>query len=243
LISVNAEILYGEALLVLLRLKQIPHSIVSVAEYNKSLLLKEMNLFRQWFVGELLAYAPSIEEEKLIAAAFDFLADQALSQPQVLVHRDYHSRNLIYREAKAPGVIDFQDAVWGPITYDLVSLLRDCYIRWPPERVRQWAMGYGNMAYEIGLLPMTSSQQFLQWFDTMGLQRHIKVLGVFARLSLRDGKHGYLNDLPLVIRYVLEIANQYPQTQVFASLFEEKLLPLCVSQAWYNDYASAGDRE
>jgi aminoglycoside/choline kinase family phosphotransferase len=243
LISGNADALYGEALLVLLRLQQIPRSRVSVAEYDKPLLLKEMDLFRQWFVSELLAYTASIEEEQLITAAFDFLAEQALSQPQVLVHRDYHSRNLIHREGKAPGVIDFQDAVWGPITYDLVSLLRDCYIRWSPEQVRQWAIGYGNMAYEVGLLPMTSSQQFLQWFDTMGLHRHIKVLGIFARLSLRDGKHRYLNDLQLGIRYVLEIANQYPQTQEFASLFEEKLLPLCERQSWYSDYARAGDRE
>lgn len=237
----TADILYGEALLVLLRLQQIPRSRLDVADYDGALLAQEMGLFQQWFVEILLEYSLSAQEKQLIEDCFAFLIAQALEQPKVLVHRDYHSRNLIYREGEAPGVIDFQDAVWGPITYDLVSLLRDCYIRWTPGQVKQWVLGYGNMAYELGLLPMTSTEQFLQWFDTMGLQRHIKVLGIFARLSLRDGKSGYLNDLPLVIRYTLEVANEYPETQPFARWFEECLLPKMQGQPWYHDYLSAGD--
>jgi aminoglycoside/choline kinase family phosphotransferase len=237
----TADILYGETLLILLRLQQIPRSQLSVVDYDRPLLMQEMALFREWFVGELLAYRLSDSESQLIDDCFTFLASKALEQPQVLVHRDYHSRNLLYREGEAPGVIDFQDAVWGPITYDLVSLLRDCYIRWSPERVQQWVLGYGNMAYELGLLPTTSSEQFLQWFDTMGLQRHIKVLGIFARLSLRDGKSRYLNDLPLVIRYVLEVANQHTETQAFAQWFETQLLPSIKTQPWYSDYLIAGD--
>lgn len=238
----TADILYGEALLILLRLQQIPRSRLAVADYDAPLLMQEMALFREWFVEELLGYTLSESEQALIESSFAFLQAQAIEQPQVLVHRDYHSRNLLYREGEAPGVIDFQDAVWGPITYDLVSLLRDCYIRWSPERVKQWVMGYGNMAYELGLLPTTSTEQFLQWFDTMGLQRHIKVLGIFARLSLRDGKHRYLTDLPLVIRYVLEVANHYPETKAFAEWFEAQLLPRIQDQPWYSDYLLAGDR-
>ncbi len=239
--SDTADILYAEALIVLLRLQEVPRSTVDVADYDAPLLRQEMALFPQWFVGELLRYELSSDETEILEKTFDFLINEALSQPQVLVHRDYHSRNLIYREGEAPGVIDFQDAVWGPMTYDLVSLLRDCYIRWSPEQVSQWAVSYGNMAYELGLLPTTSTEQFLQWFDTMGLQRHIKVLGIFARLSLRDNKHRYLDDLPLVIRYTLEVAQTYPETQTFAIWFEQTLLPVIKTQSWYHDYTMAGE--
>jgi len=189
-----------------------------------------------------LKYDLSGEEQQLIDNTFQFLTEQALAQPQVLVHRDYHSRNLMVREGEAPGVIDFQDALWGPVTYDLVSLLRDCYIRWSPEKVQQWVLGYGNMAYELGIIPATSGEQFMQWFDTIGLQRHIKVLGIFARLSLRDGKHSYLDDLPLVMRYTLEVAAEYQETQAFAQWFEDKLLPIIQSQSWYSNHLIAGDR-
>lgn len=237
----TADILYGEALLILLRLQQISPSQLAVAKYDAALLEKEMSLFQEWFVSQLLGYELSEAETALLDQTFQFLIAQAQEQPQVLVHRDYHSRNLIYREGGSPGVIDFQDAVWGPITYDLVSLLRDCYIRWSPEQVRQWALGYGNMAYELGLLPMVSGQQFLQWFDTMGLQRHIKVLGIFARLSLRDNKHRYLDDLPLVIRYTVEVAEQYAETKDFALWFKQTLLPKIEHKSWYSDYLTAGD--
>jgi aminoglycoside/choline kinase family phosphotransferase len=238
----TVDVLYGEALLVLLRLQQIPRARISVEDYDAELLLQEMALFQKWFVGDLLGYSLSSSEKQLISDCFTFLAAQAEEQPRVLVHRDYHSRNLIHREGEAPGVIDFQDAVWGPLTYDLVSLLRDCYIRWTPDQVKRWALGYGNLAYELGLLPMTSTEQFLRWFDTMGLQRHIKVLGVFARLSLRDGKDRYLEDLPLVIRYTLEVSHEYAETKPFAEWFEQHLLPRIQQQPWYEDYSTVGDQ-
>ncbi len=237
----TVDTLYGSALFVLLALQQIPASAIQTQEYSRELLLAEMDLFRQWFVESLLEYPLSDNEHCIIDNAFNFLISQALSQPQVLVHRDYHCRNLIYREGDIPGVIDFQDAVRGPITYDLVSLLRDCYVRWSPAQVKQWALAYANMAYEVGLLPVVSTDTFLRWFDTMGLQRHIKVLGIFARLSLRDSKDRYLNDLPLVIRYVLEVAREYPEMQEFVHWFEAKLLPLLPTQSWYSDYRVAGD--
>lgn len=237
----TVDTLYSESLLILLQLQQITHLDTDISDYNDTLLTREMQLFPEWFVEKLLGHHLSNDEKQQLEHSFSFLVEQALEQPRVLVHRDYHSRNLIYREAQPPGVIDFQDAVWGPITYDLVSLLRDCYIRWPVDDVKRWAVAYGNMAYELGLLSNVSTDQFLKWFDTMGLQRHIKVLGIFARLWLRDGKDRYLHDLPLVIRYTIEVAEQYPETASFADWFKSTLLPLVEKHDWYHDYRYAGD--
>jgi aminoglycoside/choline kinase family phosphotransferase len=234
---------YASALFMLLKLQQVPQSALSVPVYDDSLLRKEMALFPEWFASNLLGYALSAEEKALFDELCNFLISQALEQPQVLVHRDYHSRNLMYQESAELGVIDFQDAAWGPITYDLVSLLRDCYVRWSPKEVRRWALAYGEMAHNAGLMPAAvSSQQFLQWFDLMGLQRHIKVLGIFSRLHLRDDKPRYLDDLPLVMRYVLDVAQQYSQTHAFAHFFEQTLLPLAMKQSWYQDHTTAGDK-
>lgn len=229
----SANLLYSEALMVLLRLQQIPQHVVNLPSYDATLLQREMALFGDWFVEQLLGHAVTDDERQLFMQTFDFLTQQALSQPQVLVHRDYHSRNIMYREGEAPGVIDFQDAVWGPITYDLVSLLKDCYIAWPPEDVKRWLMAYGNLAMELGVLPETSEDQWQQWFDTMGMQRHIKVLGIFARLFLRDKKPQYLNDLPLVWHYTLTAAEAYSETQAFAQWCQQTLLPLVQQQTWY----------
>lgn len=237
-----ATALYGEALMQLLALQQSPDQSALIPRYDRQALGREMHLFTQWFTGELLNYSLSTDEQQLIASTFQQLEDSALEQPQVLVHRDFHSRNLLLRPDGALGVVDFQDAVWGPITYDLVSLLRDCYLRWPAEQVQKWVLGYGNMAADAGLLPEVDQSQYLRWFDWMGLQRHLKVLGIFARLALRDGKTRYLNDLPLVIRYLLEALAPYPELNDFRQWFEDKLLPLAQQQDWYQDYRTAGDR-
>ena len=229
--------------MVLSRLQQIPRSKVAVPDYSRRLLQQEMALFQEWFVEGLLQYTLSDQEQHLLAKTFRYLEEQAMAQPQKLVHRDFHSRNLQYREGEAPGVIDFQDAVWGPVTYDLVSLLRDCYIRWSPEQVRRWLMTYGNMAMQLGIIPAISERRWQLWFDTMGLQRHIKVLGIFARLALRDGKKQYLQDLPLVLRYTLEIAEEHLDTQPFAAWIKTTLLPLIEQQDWYSNYATAGDAQ
>lgn len=230
----SVEGLYAEAMHCLLHIQQCPTQELSLPVYNRDRLRVEMNVFCEWFVPQLLGYEPNLAELKMLDRWFTQLEDVALEQPQVFVHRDYHSRNLVYREDGPPGVIDFQDAVVGPITYDLVSLLRDCYIRWPEVRVRRWAVSYANIAMECGLLPQVSEERFLRWFDWMGLQRHIKVLGVFARLSLRDHKHGYLNDLPLVIRYTLEVARRYEEAAEFVAWFEDKLLPRIEQQPWWS---------
>lgn len=232
---------YTQSLETLLHIQQVPVAALSLPEYDQALLLREMGLFPEWFIGELLNYSLTTEEQADIERAFCLLVTEALEQPQVLVHRDYHSRNLMYREGLPLGVIDFQDAVWGPVTYDLVSLLRDCYVRWPVDKVRQWALEYMQMAVQQGVIPAVAEDRFVRWFDMMGLQRHIKVLGIFARLYLRDGKSRYLADLPLVMRYVLEVAHQYPETQSLAIWFEERLLPLAQQQGWYQPYQTAGD--
>jgi len=241
----SVEALYGEALLTLLRIQQAPRSDLQLSElqldnYSQDKLTEELELFPQWFVADLLGYKINKEEQDLIKESFAFLVDSALAQSQCFVHRDYHSRNLIHREFGPTGVIDFQDAVWGPVTYDVVSLLRDCYIRWPRKSVERWALAYADMARQSGIITDVSQEQFLRWFDLMGVQRHIKVLGVFARLHLRDNKATYLQDLPLVIRYTLEVADSYPELKEFSLWFKEKLIPLAQEKTWYVDYDKAG---
>jgi aminoglycoside/choline kinase family phosphotransferase len=157
------------------------------------------------------------------------LEDSALAQPQVFVHRDYHSRNLMLRRQDPdglPGVIDFQDAVRGPVTYDPVSLLRDCYIVWPADRVEALALGYRDELFRHGIVAEYSDAEFLRDFDLMGLQRHLKVLGIFSRLYLRDGKSRYLGDLPVVMDYVRTVSARHPSLQAFHEWFTADLVPL-----------------
>jgi len=144
-----------------------------------------------------------------------------LEQPQVFVHRDYHSRNLMVTAENNPGIIDYQDAVFGPITYDLVSLLRDCYISWPTEQVKAWALHYRDQAVANELMAPTQDQQFLRWFDLMGIQRHLKAVGIFSRLNHRDGKPGYLDDIPRTLNYVLKIAPGYEETERLVGLLND----------------------
>lgn len=235
-----ATALYGEALMQLLALQQTPKTAL-FPPYDQPFLRRELNLFPEWFLAELLGQPATEEDWRVLSGLFEQLEQSALEQPQVAMHRDYHSRNLLIRPDGCMSIVDFQDAVWGPITYDLVSLLRDCYIRWPADQVQQWALGYGNMACGIGLLEGVTESQFLKWFDWMGLQRHIKVLGIFSRLALRDNKPGYLEHLPLVIRYILEVASRYPELNDFRYWFEHRVLPAAQAQGWYRDYRQAGE--
>lgn len=171
--------------------------------YSAELLRREMNLFREWYLTRHLGLKISAEEHSIMDDAWDILIKSALEQPQLWVHRDYHSRNLMVTENNNPGVIDFQDAVTGPVTYDLISLLKDCYIEWPAKRVNDWVLAYHDRALQSGLLEKVDKQQFMRWFQRMGIQRHLKVAGIFARLSHRDGKDRYLDDIPLTMHYLL----------------------------------------
>jgi N-acetylmuramate 1-kinase len=209
--------------------------------YSAELLERELNLLNEWFISQLLQYSINTEEEKLLLNTKQLLINNAITQPQTLVHRDFHSRNLIVCHDSLTnkpelGIIDFQGALWGGITYDLVSLLRDCYWRLPSETVKKLALSYYTHAKELQLIPQTTStEEFLRWFDWMGLQRHIKVLGIFARLHIRDNKPNYLQDLPLVIRYVVEIADAYTELQPFSNWFKTRLLPKIEQHDWYKD--------
>jgi len=231
--SDNALNLYGEALFTLLAVAQAPQDNTLLPAFDAAFIRRELELFTQWFTGPLLGLTLSAAEQAMLDDFFKQLTAQALAQPQVVMHRDFHSRNLLIKAGGGLAVIDFQDAVIGPITYDLASLLRDCYVRLPAADVRRWALAYGDMAIDAGIMPRTSADKFLRDFDWIGLQRHIKVLGIFARLHLRDGKSTFLPDLPRVISYVQEVAAAYPQLQAFAAWFNDRVVPLCKTQPWY----------
>jgi len=238
----NASAPYQQALDTLLKLQHCLDDSALIPRYDRALLRRELEIFSEWFAGKLLGHTLDTSEQYLLDELFTRLEDNALAQPQTFVHRDYHSRNLMLLDDGALGVIDFQGALWGGVTYDLVSLLRDCYLRWPAQQVTGWALEYRRQAITAGIIPAVSEAEFLRWFDWLGLQRHIKVLGIFARLYLRDHKSGYLQELPLVIRYTLEVAEQYPELQTFADWFKQTLLPLAQQQSWYRDYQAAGNQ-
>lgn len=193
--------------------------------YDHAALERELALMPEWLLRRHLALEPSGSEAQLIADSFAFLIREALAQPEVFVHRDYHSRNLMVASTRNPGVIDFQDALRGPVGYDLVSLLKDCYIAWPRARVLGWVSGYRAQLERLGGAAGASEAEFLRWFDLVGVQRHIKVLGIFCRLWYRDGKSGYLADLPRVLAYVRETCAGYAELGPLGRFLEERVAP------------------
>jgi aminoglycoside/choline kinase family phosphotransferase len=207
----TVERLYGDALASLITLQAGTFADPEfLPPYSSTLLRMEMDLFREWYLTTHLGLEISNEENHVMNQAWQLLIDSALEQPQLWVHRDFHSRNLMVTKINNPGIIDFQDAVTGPITYDLVSLLKDCYIEWPVQRVEDWVIGYHDLAFKSGLLEQEDEQQFLRWFHRMGIQRHLKVAGIFARLSHRDGKNSYLDDIPLTLKYLISALENDP---------------------------------
>jgi aminoglycoside/choline kinase family phosphotransferase len=224
--------------------------------YDSALLRREMELLPEWFMQWHLGSTVGPGDRAVLDRTFDVLVRAALEQPTVFVHRDYHSRNLLVcdgppDEATAtdtataavavavaaaggrnPGILDFQDAVLGPITYDAVSLLKDCYIAWPENRVRGWLSAYRGRLRDAGVAVPGDESDFVRWFDLMGLQRHIKVLGIFARLFYRDAKPGYIKDLPRVLDYVRHTAAMYPETAELGEFVRERIDPgFAVAQA------------
>lgn len=231
----NVDALYGAAMDAIIALQA--HDCSVLPPYDRGLLRAELGLFDEWFCQQLLGLSLNRDERALLDRTWRFLEDAALAQPQVGVHRDYHSRNLMIRDIEAPGaapgVIDFQDAVLGANTYDLVSLLRDCYIVWPQARVRAWVLEFRAKAVAKGLIQKGDGRAdaaFLRDFDLMGLQRHIKVIGIFCRLYLRDGKRRYMADVPLVIDYVRKVAVLHPEMNEFVRWFDDRVLPVATEK-------------
>ncbi|MDB6089792.1 MAG: Aminoglycoside phosphotransferase [Gammaproteobacteria bacterium] len=247
----DPERLYGDALRVLADIQvRGEEAAAELPPYDREVLGRELALLPEWFLGKHLALELSTADTQMIAAAFEFLIGEALAQPAVFVHRDYHSRNLMVVDDRPPGapsgsarhsgpypgnggnpgVLDFQDALRGPIGYDLASLLKDCYISWPRERVVGWVNGYRTLLRSkggeaAGRLGGHDNAEFLRWFDLIGVQRHIKVLGIFARLWYRDGKAGYLNDLPLTLDYVRDTCARYTELGDLAQFLEQRVVP------------------
>ena len=207
---VNADPLYDQAMDALLHLQAT--SVEGLPEFDAAFLRRELEIMPEWFLQKHLGFKPEEIPTKLIETTFNNLITAVLEQPLTFMHRDYHSRNLMLLADQRVGVIDYQGAVHGPLTYDLVSLLRDCYVSWPQQRVKRWALSFHKEAIAAGVLPPVDEVSFMRWFDLTGLQRHLKVLGIFARLNHRDNKPHYLQDLPLVLSYVLSVGSAHPET-------------------------------
>jgi len=216
-------------------------------QYDAAFLNVECHIFTQWLLGVHLKITLTGHEEHQLQTCFDLLINSASEQPQVVVHRDYHSRNLmlVNHQSLHPstknsqsdrlnmaalnkvdlGVIDFQDAVIGPITYDIVSLLKDCYVKWPDENVQNLFQYFCQLMAVKAKYPKITPEQWLRWFDFMGLQRHIKASGIFARLNHRDNKSGYLKDIPLTLSYIVDISAQYSELAFLHDLVVQKIIP------------------
>ncbi len=218
----TANRLYLDAINALISIQSISQPDV-LPEYDRAVLLRELNLFPEWYIGKHLNVQVSGKQSAELEKVFNLILANNLSQPQVYVHRDYHSRNLMYlgKDGNNPGILDFQDALFGPVTYDLVSLLKDAYIEWDEEKVLDWVIRYWEKAKRIGLPVNPDIDLFYRDFEFMGVQRHLKVLGIFARLYHRDGKETYLNDIPLVLKYVEKTARRYSELAPLARLLDE----------------------
>ena len=214
--------LYGDATSALIKM-QLASKAHDLPPYDEALLTREMQLFPDWYVAKHLNFELNSEQQCWLQQAFDALNKNILAQGQVTVHRDYHSRNLMIFQGvngHNPGILDFQDAVYGPITYDLVSLLKDAYIQWDEEQIIDWAVRYWQPAKKAGLPVPDDFSEFYRDFEWMGAQRHIKVLGIFARLSHRDGKDGYLKDMPLVMHYLRKVCERYVELRPMLRLLD-----------------------
>ena len=204
----SAPLMYSDAVDTLVKF-QLSSEPGKLPEYDRAFIMRELNLFPEWFIGKHLGITMTEAQSATITAVFDAIASNCLAQAQVFMHRDFHSRNLMYLEQGNPGVLDFQDAVFGPVTYDLGSLLRDAYVQWDEEVVLDWVVRYWQRAKQVGLPVNPDIDAFYRDFEFMALQRHLKILGIFCRLNYRDGKSEYLANLPTVSDYVRKTAGRY----------------------------------
>jgi len=222
----TAEVLYSDALSSLITLqKNININNCELPEYDTKLLQAELQLFSDWFLTQQCNLKLSHTQKNIINTSNELLINSALQQAQVCVHRDYHSRNLMHVKTDNPGIIDFQDAVIGPISYDAVSLLRDCYISWPEDRIEQFLKPYYQQLIQAKLIDCAYNQ-FKRDFDLMGIQRHLKAIGIFSRLNIRDGKSVYLGDIPRTLNYVISVSQKYPELEDFHGFLVDTVLPL-----------------
>jgi aminoglycoside/choline kinase family phosphotransferase len=226
----DADRLYHDAMNALVQIQADGKRHASqLPPYDEALLRREMQLFPEWFCARHLRLDMDGQESEALQKVSDALVHEALRQPRVFVHRDYHSRNLMVTSGKFganPGILDFQDAVYGPVTYDLVSLLRDCYVAWPAERVNEWMSRFRDVARSAGVDTGPDQKSFQRWFDFMGVQRHLKAIGIFARLWHRDGKPGYLRDIPRTLNYVRVAAASYPELSALRRLIDTRVMPV-----------------
>jgi aminoglycoside/choline kinase family phosphotransferase len=221
----DADLLYTDAITALLAMQRRGVAYQSsLPPYDDNLLRFELSLFHDWLCVKHLGMSFSDADEADWQMCCKLLTGNALDQPQVFVHRDYHSRNLMRTDHNNPGILDFQDAVEGPLTYDLVSLLKDCYVRWSAEQVGNWALQF-YYALERPMRERVDKLQFRRYFELMGVQRHLKAAGIFARLNHRDGKPAYLEDIPRTLSYIVELGPQYKELQFLVSLIKEHVLP------------------
>lgn len=214
----NVDRWYASALDKIIILQKCPSAGLPV--FSKQHMLEEMALFPQWFLQNYLKLSLSLAEQTIINNALDWLAEQVDAQEKVLIHRDFHSRNLMVLDNNELGIIDFQDAMYGPYTYDLVSLIKDCYIQWPREKILQWIKTFHSSS---PLAADISQAQLIIHVDLTGLQRHLKVLGIFARLFLRDNKSGYLKDLPLTLHYVMAGLEGFSELQPLYRFMQQRV--------------------
>lgn len=218
----NADALYQDAIESLLSVQQYGR-VDGLPVYDESLLLSEIQLFNEWLLGKHIGYEMNISEQAGLRSLYRVLVDNALSQPQVFVHRDYHSRNLMVVPGNNPGVLDYQDAVLGPAFYDIVSLLKDCYIKWPREQIQHWLEQFTRGLHSKDVDYDSSDMQ--RWFDLMGVQRHLKASGIFCRLNHRDGKDGYLKDVPRTLSYILDLQSDYAELTPLCDLIQTHIMP------------------
>lgn len=217
--ATNADALYRAAIDTLIDIQRASRP-GALPAYDRTLLKRELDLFPAWYIGKHVPIDFSDAQRNVLAAVFEKILAVNLAEPRVYVHRDYHSRNLMVTDGK-PGVIDFQDAVHGPISYDLVSLLKDAYIEWDEERSLDWLARYWEKAKKAGLPVRADFGDFFRDYEWMGVQRHVKVLGIFARLCHRDGKDGYLKDMPLVAKYLRTACARYGQLTPLLRLLDQ----------------------
>ncbi len=221
----TADRLYADALDALSRMQSQGVAYQALLPpYDAALLRFELSLFHDWLCGTHLGIDLGHDGEAEWQRLCGLLVSNALDQPQVFVHRDYHSRNLMVTAAASPGILDFQDAVEGPLTYDLVSLLKDCYIKWPDERIQSWARAYFSRL-DASLRGSASDNDLMRYFELMGVQRHLKAAGIFARLNHRDRKPGYLLEVPRTLSYIVDLGPRYPELDFLVRLIAERCLP------------------